>query len=232
MWVPAAIGALQAGIGLYGSYKQRKQEKRAEKRGPIVERTNLLNPQQQNYYDMINSIITGQGQQPQGGLLGEVFGEEGFNKAYAEPVMRMYNEEIIPKLAERFSGAFGSGAASAQNSSAFQQALANQGSQLAQSLGEFRQRQRLGSLSGLTNQLMQRTENINIKQPHAGSGLGQGLVDLGASGGSKFFEELTNWLQTKYGASSNPSKGFGKPMGAPQGSYIDKFGNITGPMYK
>lgn len=226
-WIAPLLGAVQAGVGLYGQYKQHKYEKRAAERGPRESRVSQFTPEQQHYFDLINSIITGEGEKPKGGLLGEVYGDEGFN-AYADPAIRKFNEEIVPGLAERFSGAFGTGAAGAQSSSAFQNALAGAGQDLARGLGEFRQQQRMQSLGGLTNQFLQPREHIDIQPRNRESTLGQGLIDFGKGGASTFFNQLMNWLQEKYG--SNPTVGAPKSP-VQQGSYINKQGQITGPMY-
>lgn len=198
-WVTAIPALIQAGAGLYGQYRQGKAERRAAERGPNIERISQFTPQQQQVSDLINSILTGQGQQPQGGLLGEMFGEEGFN-AYADPAIRSFNERIAPGIAERFSGV------GAQSSSGFQNALAQAGSQLSQSLGELRSRQRQESLSGLLNQYLQPSEHI-VRTPRGGSALGQGLSTFGAGGGSNLMEILQNLLQEKFG--SKPTIGFG-----------------------
>ena len=231
--LPLLPSLISAGAGLYGNYKQQKAERRAERRGPREERTSLLNPQQQHYYDLINSIITGEGEGPKGGLLGELFGDQGFD-AYADPAIRKFNEEIAPNIAERYSAGLGiPGAAGAQRSSAFQNALSHAGSQLAQSLGEFRQRQRMEALSGLTNQFLKPTEDITLRERHGQSPIGRGLGQFGGAGASGVLEQLTGWLQDKYGSGKTTAGGMNpSPSGFQTGSYIDRYGNITGPMYR
>lgn len=105
-------------------------------------------PEQQQLTEMLRNILTGQGDQPTGGLLGSIFGQEGFD-AYAQPEMRAYQEEIVPGLAERFTALGG------QRSSGFQQALARSGENLATRLGQMRSQQQQSLLGGLLGQVMQ-----------------------------------------------------------------------------
>ncbi len=200
-FLPLIASGLQAGAGLYGGYKANKMQKRQEKRGSNIERIPAHNPEQQRIFDMINSVLTGQGEQPQGGLFGEVYGDEGFKKAYADPALRMFNEEIAPGIAERFSGGLGiPGAASAQGSSGFQNALSQAGSQLAQSLGEFRQRQRMESLSGLTKQFLEPREHIQAT-PRS-SPIAEGLANFGSGGFENMFKALMDLYGSKSGSSA------------------------------
>ena len=67
----------------------------------------------------------------------------GDTSQFEAPLMRQFNEQIIPGLAERFSAA-GSGA---QRSSAFQQALGAAGADLTERLGSLRGQLQLGALS-------------------------------------------------------------------------------------
>lgn len=71
--------------------------------------------------------------------------------AFEAPAMRQFQEQIIPKLAERFSG-MGAGA---QSSSAFQQALGQAGAGLSENLQALRsglQMQALPSALGFAQQ--------------------------------------------------------------------------------
>lgn len=200
--IPLLPSLISAGAGIFGSLRENKLQKRAEKRGTNVQRIPQFSPDQQQVADLINSILTGQGQQPTGGLLGETFGEEGF-KAFSEPAIRAFEERIAPGIAERFSGT----GAGAQKSSAFQQALAGAGSDLARNLGELRSQQRQTALSGLLNQYLQPRENV-LYQPRQPSGLSKGLGALGGAGASNIVEMLTSILQDKYG--SRPTIGRGE----------------------
>jgi len=67
--------------------------------------------------------------------------------AYEAPAMRQFNEQIVPGIAERFTG-MGAGG---RNSSAFQQQLAGAGGRLSENLAGQRANLRQGAL----NQIMQ-----------------------------------------------------------------------------
>lgn len=196
--IPLIPSLVSAGAGLFGAHKQRKAERRAERRGPNISRISQFDPGQQQVADLINSIITGQGQQPTGGLLGELFGDEGF-KAYSDPAIKAYKEQIVPYLAEQFTGGFGPGVSGAQSSSAFQNALSRSGEELAMGLGQLRSQQRQSSLSGLLNQYLTPRQNI-IASERGGSAWGQGLGAFGAGGASTLTKLLTDLLQQKFGS--------------------------------
>lgn len=111
-------------------------------------------PEQTDLLRSIQSILTGKGEKPTGGILGQLFSPEGF-EAYAAPARREFFESTVPGLAERFSGV------GAQRSSAFQQQLAKAGEDLSTRLGEFRSQQQQQLLGPLLNQLLQpRTDRI------------------------------------------------------------------------
>lgn len=104
-----------------------------------------LSPEQQQLF---GQLLGGLRQPLQTGLgnLGQLLsGEAG---AYEAPAMRQFYEQIVPGIAERFTG-MGAGA---QQSSAFQQALSQAGAGLAERLAMQRaglQQQGLGQLQSL-----------------------------------------------------------------------------------
>ncbi len=162
----AAIGGGIGGLaGLFGKsgnglFTRKGKEQRFER----------FTPEQQQLTELLRNILSGQGEQPQGGLLGSLFGEGGFD-AFAAPAMRQYQEEIVPGLAERFS------ALGAQKSSGFQQALARSGENLATRLGEARGQQQQGLLGALLGQVMQPQFNTQYT-PGGPTGLSQGLSGI------------------------------------------------------
>jgi hypothetical protein len=102
-----------------------------------------------------------QGQLGQGGSFGQaqnylqnlLSGSPESMQAFQAPAMRQFNEQIVPGLAERFSG-LGAGA---QSSSAFQQALGQAGAGLAENLQALRSGLQGGaaqSLLGLPSQFL------------------------------------------------------------------------------
>lgn len=221
--LPLIPSIVSAGAGLFGSYRENKLARRAERRagrdgqfgvGPGEEkRFERFTPEQQNISRMLQNLLTGQGEQP-GGLLGEQFGQEGFD-AYAEPALRNYKEKVAPYLAETFSG-LGAGA---QRSSAFQNILAQSGENLSRNLGEFRAQQRMGSTQDLLRQVLEPQFHTRY-EPRGPSGTSQALAGLGAQGFEGITQMLTKLLQDYAGRTKRQ-----------QGSYINPQGQITGPMY-
>lgn len=110
----------------------------------------------QGQQDLLSQLLGGlSGQGGGGGALGGGMDFlqkllSGDTSQFEQPLMREFQENIIPQLAERFAGA-GSGA---QDSSAFQQSLGSAGAGLSERLGALRgglQQQGLGQLSNLMN---------------------------------------------------------------------------------
>ena len=85
--------------------------------------------------------------------------------AFEAPAMRQFNEQIVPGIAERFSG-LGAGA---QSSSAFQQALGQAGAGLSENLQAMRSGLQFGGLGHALNFSQQPISNY---QGLAGLGLG------------------------------------------------------------
>lgn len=162
-----------------------------------------LNPQQQQMFSQLSRSLGQRGgaisEQPtfQAGetYLQQILGGE--TGAFEAPYMRQFNEQIIPGLAERFSG-LGSGA---QRSSAFQQALGAAGADLTERLASLRGQlqmqalpQALGYAQAPAGQFQDllglNTQGIMPKRLNAwqqalvglGSGLGSAL-GMGVTGG-------------------------------------------------
>jgi len=99
-----------------------------------------MSPQQQGLQNQILQLL--QGQLGQGGSFGQaqgylqnlLSGSPQAMQSFEAPAMRQFNEQIVPALAERFSG-LGAGS---QSSSAFQQALGQAGAGLAENLQYLR----------------------------------------------------------------------------------------------
>lgn len=76
--------------------------------------------------------------------------------AFEAPAMRQFNEQIVPGIAERFSG-LGAGA---QSSSAFQQALGSAGAGLSENLQALRSGLQMGGLGHALNFSQQPISNL------------------------------------------------------------------------
>lgn len=149
-------------------------------------------------------------QQLMGGLQGQQSGVPGMNylqslfsqdpSAFSEfeaPMMRQFNEQIVPGIAERFSGQ-GSGM---RGSSALNQTLGQAGQRLSESLASQRANLRSGAMNQLQNMMNlgmnPQFENLMF-QPQQGmmqglaGGVGQGL---GAMGGMGAMSYAMPWMQ-------------------------------------
>lgn len=124
--------------------------------------------------------------------------------AFAAPEQRRFKEEIIPSLAEQFAG-MGSGGL---QSSGFQNAAVNAGTDLSERLGALRAQLREQGAQGLMNLgklgLGQYNENI-YEQPQPGflqaiaPGIGQALGGFGTTGA---FNSLGKAFSSIFGKSS------------------------------
>jgi hypothetical protein len=148
------------------------------------EQTPTMNPQQQQ---LLQQLLGGlQGSSGQGfDFLSSLFGNTG---QFEAPLMRQFNEQIIPGIAERFSGsAANPRIASAQSSSAFTQALGQAGSGLMEQLGALRGglgMQGLGHLQGLMGQGLGAKSFESMYRPESYGLLGSVLPGLIGSIGS------------------------------------------------
>lgn len=120
--------------------------------------------------------------------------------AFEAPYMRQFNEQIVPALAERFSG-LGSGA---QSSSAFSQALGAAGSGLQENLASLRGQMQLGALPQALGYAQQPISNL------------QGFSQLGLGTSTKAFapKQLPFWQQLLLGASQGGSQALGSMFGS------------------
>jgi len=147
------------------------------------EQTPTMNPQQQQLLQQLLGGLGGATGAGMGFLQNLLSGD---TSKFEAPLMRQFNEQTIPHLAEQFSGA------NAQGSSAFGQALGSAGAGLAQDLGALRgglQMQGLGQLSNFLNQGLGAKSFESIYRPGTSGfmgglapALGQGL-GMGLSGG-------------------------------------------------
>ncbi len=113
-------------------------------------RIEALPSMSQEQMGLLGQLVGGLGGATQSGLSGLMqllTGGGEAEQAYTAPAMRQFQEEIVPGLAERFSG-MGAGA---QQSSAFQQALGQAGAGLSERLAQ----QRAGLQQGARSQLAQ-----------------------------------------------------------------------------
>lgn len=155
-----------------------------------MQKVNLFNKQQKGLQNMLLGQLGGQNtnisqnslyQSGSNYLQQLLSGSPEATKAFEAPYMRQFNEQIIPQLAERFTGA----GAGAQSSSAFQQALGQSGADLTERLASLRgqlqggaanqalgyAQQPISNFAGLSQQAF-RPSFENILRPSTGGVLG------------------------------------------------------------
>lgn len=190
-------GLISGGLGAASSLTSKK---------PGLKKVPTMSQGQQGLQNQILQLLQGQlGQggpfsQAQGYLQNLLSGSPQSTSAFEAPAMRQFNEQIIPGLAERFSG-LGAGS---QSSSAFQQALGQAGAGLSENLQALRSGLQGGAaqqLLGLPSQFL----GAGFQSPFAymqtqgggrlsnllgsfGQGIAPGLGQLSGYGASKFFQ--------------------------------------------
>jgi hypothetical protein len=151
-WLKWLLGGVLGGTGFYGAAGDKWKEGGGwggiidqifGSKGNIEQAQNL-SPEQQSALKQALSTLTG----PGGGLeyYMNILGNnpEAF-AALEAPMMRQFNEQIVPGLAERFSAVGG------QRSSAFPQALSQAGADLSERLSAQRHQLRGQAASNLLN---------------------------------------------------------------------------------
>jgi hypothetical protein len=175
--IPLAAAAIGSGIS---AYSQNRRMKKDAKTGRDTRQLPLFSPQQQQYQSQVLGQLKGP---TQGGLsyLQNLYSDQpGAFEQFEAPYKRQFEEQTVPKLAERFSGT----GAGAQSSSAFQQALAQQGASLSENLAALRGGLRQSALGHLQNfgqlGLKSPFENVYLgSQPGFGENFGSQLAAAG-----------------------------------------------------
>ena len=154
-----------------------------------------FSPEQQSMLGQLVSGLGGQGGPLQGGLQNLQQMLSGGSEAYEKPAMRQFNEQIIPGIAERFTG-MGAGA---QQSSAFGQQLGQAGAGLSENLAMQREGQKSQGLQQLMQMLgigMQSPFQY-MQIPGTEGGLSKLLGGLGSGIGSGIGMAGSAWLGNK-----------------------------------
>ena len=154
-------------------------------REPKMRQLPAISPEQQELLSDLIGQIRGPLTEGISGLQQILAGEPEAFEAFEKPAMRQFEEQIVPGIAERFTG-MGTGA---QRSSAFAQALGKAGESLSERLAAQRgamQQQAMGQLSQLLGLgLRQPTFGYQMQPgtpgflgalaPALGTGVGMGL---------------------------------------------------------
>lgn len=192
-WGTAAGGLLGGLGGLFGSKASSSSSKGGLFTRPGEEkRFDIYNPQQKDFLNQILGALTGKGGF-EGGLLGDLFGEKGFEN-FSAPYKKQFEEEIIPGIAERFS------AGGAQRSSAFQQQLGQAGKDLSTNLAFLRSQQQQSLLGPLLSAFLSPQQHIQYT-PGGPTGLAQGLGQFAQGAGQGLagsgLQALFDWLKSR-----------------------------------
>lgn len=146
----------------------------------------------------------------------------GDTSKFEAPLMRQFNEQIVPGIAERFSGA----GAGAQSSGAFGQQLGAAGAGLSENLGALRgglQMQALGPLMQMLQtgmgakpfETMYKPETqgfMGAMAPGIGQGIGMGLTG-GMSGIGSGLSALWNLITRSGGSGLRPGEMYNPQYG-------------------
>lgn len=163
-----------------------------------TEQIPTMSPEKQQLLKQLFSGIGGQGGALEAGL-GNITnllrGEPEAFEQFEAPLLRQFQEQIIPGIAERFAGA------DALESSGFRQALGQAGAGLTETLGAQRaglQQSAFGNLANLFG-LGLGTQEFGLGQRPATPGFGEsiapGLQQLGGQFGKVGIQELIKFLR-------------------------------------
>lgn len=152
-----------------------------------------MTPEQQALLKQLLGGLGGPMEAGIGNLMKILQGGDAAFKEYEAPMMRKFNEEIIPGIGERFAG-MGAGA---QSSSAFPQALSQASGSLTEALAAQRaglQNQALSQLQGLLGMGLN-AHPFQYAQSGGGGGLfGAMMPGIGMGMGQMGGSSLLNWL--------------------------------------
>lgn len=186
---------LSKGRDLFGGSRDRSSRDPNTPKG--YDRFSTLDPQQQQIYQMLTQMLGSGGnfQQAQDYQSQLLSGDPAAYEKFEAPYKRQFNEQIVPGLAERFSG-MGAGA---QSSSAFQQALGGAGADLSERIASMREGLRYQASSQPFEQLMRllglETQGLVKKKGSWWEELLSGLAPgLGQAGGNAAIGAAAKYL--------------------------------------
>ena len=162
-----------------------------------------LSPEQQELFGQLIQALSGQGGLLEGGLQNLQKMLTGDASEFEAPAMRQFNEQIVPGIAERFSG-MGEGG---QQSSAFGQQLGAAGAGLSENLAMQRANmqqqglQQLMQMLGLGMQSQFQYQQIpgqeGFMQPFA-QGVGSALPGAVMGGAPGAAKGVADWASKKF----------------------------------
>ena len=162
------------------------------------------NPQQQQLWQQMMSGMNG-GEGGYGDIANYykqlMAGDPASEKAFSDPMMRQFNEDTVPGLAEQFAG-MGSGGG--MGSSGFRNSAVNAGADLQERLASMRANLRqkgVEGLSGMYDKMMQPTMTPVMRPATGGlvggmaQGVGQGLGSAAGMGFPGMLKMFSSWKQ-------------------------------------
>lgn len=198
--IGTGIGALVGGIG--GLFSGQKKNK--------IRPQSTLRPEQEALYQQLQNALMNQGA---GGAFGnladyyrDLLSDNSSNyNALSAPILRQYNQDIVPGLSEQFAG-MGAGGLS---SSGFQNAQVQGATDLSERLGALRAQLRQQGVQGLQNLaqfgLSPFSENVrNMPQASFGENLAEGVGQAIPSLASSYFSQNKDTGGNKVGQNTSP----------------------------
>jgi len=210
------------------------------------ENVSLLRPEQEGLYNQLINSNKGRGAGGAFGTAADYYRDLLSNDsedydAFSAPMLRQYNQDIVPGLSEQFAG-MGAGGLS---SSGFRNAQIQGATDLSERLGAIRAQLRQNAAQGLQNigqQGLQSYSQNMVTEPGTQGMLAPALGAVGTAlggpvlgaVGSTFGNAAKNWFGgqgNKVGANTNP---YGQgPQASPQGLQPSQQGGTRfGPFYE
>lgn len=156
---------------------------------PEAKQLSTQTDQQNQFQEMILSMLGGPTSQGFDFLQQILSGDEDAFKDFEAPIKRQFEQEVVPGIAERFAGM---GTGGAQNSSAMQQTMGRAGGELSQNLAQLRSGLKMGALQQLQGLMGvgQKQAVENVYDPGAYGvvgGLLQGAGEGAGKAGMQYF---------------------------------------------
>lgn len=119
-------------------------------RGPQMQNVNLLTPQQQQLQGQYGAMAGQGGDAYFNYLMSILSNDPGAFEQFERPIMRQFEQQVVPGISERFAG-MGSGGA--MSSSGLNQSLGQAGQQLSENLAAMRQGLKMQAGQGVMSML-------------------------------------------------------------------------------
>jgi hypothetical protein len=182
----SGVGALAGGVlGLFGGGRSKK---------PKIKYEPDYDPGQMELLNQLTQGVQGGNKNALEYLNSILSGEEGAFQDFEAPYKQQFEQEVIPGILERFSGA------GARSSSGIQQALASAGKDLSTNLAAQRAQLKQGAINQLLGFNREALTKKNSRYMQEGRpSFFQQLSGPASTGASQGIEELLSWLKNQGG---------------------------------